>query len=311
MEILINSLIIAACVVALGKGSSLFVDSAVKIANWFNMPKLVIGLTVVAFGTSAPEFGVTLLAAVKGMGDISVGNIVGSNIFNLGFILGGTALIRSLNSDRKSVYRDGAFLLGGTVILTLLIWDLSISRVGGIVLFSLLIVYIVYLLFQKSDQSVELPTEKKTIYWYDIVYFILGLAMIVGGAHFLVESSVKIARILGISEWVISVTIVAFGTSAPELATSITAALKGHHDISVGNLIGSDIFNVFGVLGLTAILNDLTVESGARSNLIVLIGMVLLVIIFMRSKWKITRWEGAVLILIGLLRWFYSFYFGT
>src|SRR6056297_3651617 len=117
MEILINSLIVIVCVLALAKGSSLFVDSAVKIANWFNMPTLVIGLTVVAFGTSAPEFSVTLLSAYQGMGDISVGNIVGSNIFNLGFILGGTALIRSLNADRKSVYRDGAFLLLGTVLL--------------------------------------------------------------------------------------------------------------------------------------------------------------------------------------------------
>ncbi len=312
MEILVNSLIIAACVFALAKGSSIFVDSAVKIAQWLNVPNLVIGLTIVAFGTSAPEFSVTLQAAANEMSNISVANIVGSNIFNLGFILGGTALIRTLYSDRKSVYRDGAFLLGGTVILTLLIWDLSISRAGGIILFGLLIVYIVYLFLRKYDKPVDaLDKDTSTIRWYDFLLFLLGLAMIIGGGHFLVESSVKIARIIGLSEWVIGVTIVAFGTSAPELATSITAALKGHHGISVGNLIGSDIFNVFGVLGLTAILNNLEVEIGARSNLIVLIGMVLLVIIFMRTRWKISRWEGAVLIVIGLLRWFYSFYFGT
>jgi cation:H+ antiporter len=312
MEILINSIIIAACVFALAKGSSIFVDSAVKIAQWLNVPNLVIGLTIVAFGTSAPEFSVTLQAAANEMSNISVANIVGSNIFNLGFILGGTALIRTLYSDRKSVYRDGAFLLGGTVILTLLIWDLSISRAGGFILFGLLIVYIVYLFLRKYDKPVDAPDKAtSTIRWYDFLLFLLGLAMIIGGGHFLVESSVKIARIIGLSEWVIGVTIVAFGTSAPELATSITAALKGHHGISVGNLIGSDIFNVFGVLGLTAILNNLEVEIGARSNLIVLIGMVLLVIIFMRTRWKISRWEGAVLVIIGLLRWFYSFYFGT
>jgi cation:H+ antiporter len=311
MEILINSLIIIVCILALAKGSSILVDSAVKIAKWFKIPTLVIGLTVVAFGTSAPEFSVTLLSAVKGMGNISVGNIVGSNIFNLGFILGGTALIRTLYSDKKSVYRDGMFLLGGTIILTLLIWDLSISRVGGAILFGLLIVYIVYLFFRKYEPEDVEVDEKTDVKWYDFLLFLLGLAMIIGGAHFLVESSVTIARIMGISEWVIAVTIVAFGTSAPELATSITAAVKGHHGISVGNLIGSDIFNVFGVLGLTAMLNDLTVEVGARSNLIVLIGMVVLVIIFMRTKWRISGWEGAVLILIGLLRWFYSFYFGT
>jgi len=311
MEILINSLIVIACVLALAKGSSLFVDSAVKIANWFNIPPLVIGLTVVAFGTSAPEFSVTLLSSFQNMGDVSVGNIVGSNIFNLGFILGGTALVGGLNSDKKSVYRDGAFLLSGTVILTLLIWDLSISRIGGVILFSLLILYIVFLFFQKSETPIDLPTEEDKIKWSDILYFVLGLAMIIAGGHFLVESAVKIASIMGVSQWVISVTIVAFGTSAPELATSLTAALKGHHDVSVGNLIGSDIFNIFGVLGLTSILNQLEVEAGVRSNLIVLIGMVLLVIIFMRSKWRISKWEGAVLILIGLLRWLYSFYFAS
>lgn len=312
MEIFINSIIIAACVLALAKGSSIFVDSAVKIARWLNIPDLVIGLTIVAFGTSAPEFSVTLQAAVNDMSNISVANIVGSNIFNLGFILGGTAMIRTLYSDKKSVYRDGLFLLGGTVILTILIWDLSITRVGGFVLFGLLIVYIIYLFLRKYDKPVEIPeVERKSIFWYDILLFLLGLGMIIGGGHFLVESSVKIARIIGLSEWVIGVTIVAFGTSAPELATSITAAVKGHHGISVGNLIGSDIFNVFGVLGLTAILNNLEVEIGARSNLIVLIGMVLLVIIFMRTKWKISFWEGAVLVLIGVLRWFYSFYFGS
>lgn len=311
MEILINALIFVVSVLALAKGSSVFVDSAVKIARWFNIPTLVIGLTVVAFGTSAPEFGVTLLAAVQGMGDISVGNIIGSNIFNLGFILGGTALFRHLNTDRKIVFRDGTFLLGGTVLLTLLIWDLSITRIGGAVLFGLLIIYIVFLLFQKDKKTAgEVPEKKEKIGWKDMGLFVLGLAMIVGGAHFLVESSTSIARIIGLSDFVIAVTVVAFGTSAPELATSIAASVKGHHGISAGNLIGSDIFNIFGVLGLTAIMNDLTVEAGARSNLLVLIGMVLLVIIFMRHKWKITRWEGAILIMIGLVRWYFTFFPG-
>jgi cation:H+ antiporter len=313
MEILINILIFAASVIALTKGSSIFVDSAVKIARWLNIPTLVIGLTVVAFGTSAPEFGVTLLSAAQGLGDISVGNIIGSNIFNLGFILGGTALFRSIHSDSKIVYRDGMFLLGGTILLTLMIWDLSIGMIGGIVLFSLLIIYIVFLLFHKENKPVDGQAEdqKVKVRWLDFVLFVAGLGLVVGGAHFLVESSVKLARIIGISEWVISVTIVAFGTSAPELATSLTASYKGHHGLSAGNLIGSDIFNIFGVLGLTAILNNLTVVSGAHSNLLVLIGMVALVIVFMRTHWKLSRLEGIILIVIGLLRWFYSFYLGT
>lgn len=311
MEIFISIIIFLASVLALAKGSSIFVDSAVKIAKWLNIPTLVIGLTVVAFGTSAPEFGVTLLSAAQGLGDISVGNIIGSNIFNLGFILGGTALFKSLHSDRKLVYRDGMFLLGGTILLTLLIWDLSIGVIGGVVLFSLLIIYIVFLLFHKEKKAVDVDAQKEQVRWYNFVLFVVGLGLVVGGAHFLVESSVKLARIIGISDWVISVTIVAFGTSAPELATSLTASYKGHHGLSAGNLIGSDIFNIFGVLGLTAIMNDLTVASGAHSNLLVLIGMVALVIIFMRTNWKLTRVEGLILIVIGLLRWFYSFYMGT
>jgi cation:H+ antiporter len=311
MEILISILIFLASVFALAKGSSIFVDSAVKIAKWLNIPTLVIGLTVVAFGTSAPEFGVTLLSAAQGLGDISVGNIIGSNIFNLGFILGGTALFRSMHSDRKLVYRDGMFLLGGTILLTVLIWDLSIGVIGGVVLFSLLIIYMVFLLFHKENKRVDVDAQKETVRWYDFVLFIVGLGLVIGGAHFLVESSVKLARFIGISDWVISVTIVAFGTSAPELATSLTASYKGHHGLSAGNLIGSDIFNIFGVLGLTAIMNDLTVASGAHSNLLVLIGMVALVIIFMRTNWKLTRVEGIILIIIGLLRWFYSFYTGA
>jgi cation:H+ antiporter len=310
MEILVNSIIIIVCVVVLAKGSSWLVDSAVNIASWLGIPTLVIGLTVVAFGTSAPEFGVTLLSGFQGKGDISVGNIVGSNIFNLGFILGGTAVVRSLNADKASVYRDGAFLLLGTILLTVFIWDLSISRGAGFVLFSLLILYLAYL-FLKKQPVEEVSPERKEVRWYDFALFLVGLGMIVGGAHFLVESSVKIAKIIGISEWVIGVTVVAFGTSAPELAISLTAAIKGHHGISVGNLLGSDIFNMFGVLGLTAILKDLTVEPGVHSNMLVLIGMVLLVIVFMWTQRRITRIEGLILIIVGLARWFYSFYFGT
>ncbi|MBS3777461.1 MAG: calcium/sodium antiporter [Bacteroidales bacterium] len=310
MEILINSIIIVVCVIVLAKGSTWLVDSAVIIAHWLGIPTLIIGLTVVAFGTSAPEFGVTLLSGFQGKGDISVGNIVGSNIFNLGFILGGTAMVRSLNADKASVYRDGAFLLLGTVLLTIFIWDLSITRTAGFVLFSLLIIYLAYL-FLKKQPVEEVSVDRREVRWYDFVFFFLGLGMIVGGAHFLVESSVIIAKMIGISEWVIGVTVVAFGTSAPELAISLTAALKGHHGISVGNLLGSDIFNMFGVLGLTAILKDLSVEPGVHSNMLVLVGMVLLVCIFMWTRWRISRLEGLILIIIGLARWFYSFYFGT
>lgn len=301
----LDILIIAVCIVALAFGSSWLVDSSVRIANWLKIPELVIGLTIVAFGTSAPEFGVTFLSAMKGMGDIAIGNVVGSNIFNLGFILGGTALIGTLKSSKPLVYRDGFFLLSGTVLLTFFLWDLSMTKIEGGILFALLFAYLAFL-FIKKEPIEEIEINEK-VHWYNFLLLPLGLGLILVGSHFLVESSVNVARIFGMSEWVIGATIVAFGTSAPELATSITAAAKGHHGISIGNLIGSDIFNMFGVLGVTGIIQNLNVDEGVRSNLILLIGMIVLTLLFLRTRWRLTRWEGGILLLIGAIRWYFSF----
>ncbi len=305
MNIIIDILIILFCIVVIAKGAVFLVDSAAKIAHHFGVSELVIGLTIVSIGTSAPEFGVTILAALRGMGDISVGNIVGSNIFNLGFILGGTAIILSLKTNKKLIYRDGLFLLFGTILLTGFLWDLTLSHIEGIILFTLLLSYLGFLYWKKE----KLETEKKhaKLRWFDPLILLLGIGMVLGGSHFMVESAVDLAKVIGISEWVIGVTIIAAGTSAPEFATSITAALRGHHGISVGNLIGSDIFNMFGVLGLAAIMRNLPVDIGARSNLIVLVLMIIVVLIFMRTGWRISRKEGIILVCIGLARWIYSF----
>jgi len=239
------------------------------------------------------------------MGDISVGNIVGSNIFNLGFILGGTAIIRSLQTNRTIIRRDGAFLFFGTILLTALLWDLSLTRIEGCVLFSLLIIYLGYLYWKKEPLDSETPSGE--LNWWDPLLLLLGIGMVLSGSHFMVESAVNLAKFFGISEWVIGATIVAAGTSAPEFATSLVAALRRHYGISVGNLIGSDIFNLFGVLGLASILRDLPVDIGARPNLIMLSIMVLIVLIFMRTGWKISRKEGIALVSMGLARWIFSF----
>jgi cation:H+ antiporter len=297
--------IIIICIFVIGKGAAWLVDSAAKIARRFGISELVIGLTIVSMGTSAPEFGVTILAALRGMGDISVGNIVGSNIFNLGFILGGTAIVRSLKTSRTIIQRDGAFLFFGTILLTALLWDLSLTRIEGYVLFSLLVAYLGYLYWKKETLDPETPSGE--LRWWDPLLLLLGTGMVLSGSHFLVESAVSLAKYFGISEWVIGATIVAAGTSAPEFATSLVAALKRHYGISVGNLIGSDIFNLFGVLGLASILRNLPVEIGARSNLLMLSFMVLVVLIFMRTGWKISRKEGIVLVGMGLARWVFSF----
>ena len=158
MEVLKDFVIIILSIVVIAKGAAWLVDSAVKIAHFFGISELVIGLTVVAMGTSAPEFGVTILAALRGMGDISVGNIVGSNIFNLGFILGGTAVVHSLKTNKTVIRRDGAFLFFGSILLTVLLWNLSLCRIEGYVLFSLLILYIGYLYWKKETLELETPS---------------------------------------------------------------------------------------------------------------------------------------------------------
>jgi len=305
MDIFIDVVIILFCILVIGKGATWLVDSAARIAHRMGISELVIGLTVVAFGTSAPEFAVTILAAMRGMEDISVGNIVGSNIFNLGFILGGTAIVHSLATNKTIVRRDGMFLLFGSILLTVMLWDLTLSHIEGAILFSMLIGYVCYLYWKREPIESEMTAGEARR--RDLPLLLLGMGMVVGGSHFLVESAVDIAEVAGISEWVIGATIVAAGTSMPEFATSLVAALRGRAGMSVGNLTGSDMFNMYGVLGLAAILRDLPVDQDAQSNMIALSAMVFLVVIFMRTGWQITRREGMVLVGIGLVRWVLSF----
>jgi len=305
MIIIKDIVILLVSIIVIGKGAVWLVDAAARVAKHFGISELVIGLTVVAFGTSAPEFGVTILAAIRGMGDISVGNIVGSNIFNLGFILGGTAIIHSLKTNRTIVFRDGIFLLFGGILLSVFLWDLTLSKIEGIILFTLLVLYLLYLYFNKETIETEEPTH--AMYRWDPILLFVGIGLVIVGSHFLVESAVNIARFMGVSDWVIGATIIAAGTSAPEFATSLTAAMKSRYGMSVGNLIGSDIFNLFGVLGIAGIMRNLSVSHDAHINLIILSFMIAVVIIFMRTGWVVSRKEGIILVMIGLLRWIYSF----
>ena len=305
MIIIKDIVILLVSIIVIGKGAVWLVDAAARVAKHFGISELVIGLTVVAFGTSAPEFGVTILAAIRGMGDISVGNIVGSNIFNLGFILGGTAIIHSLKTNRTIVFRDGIFLLFGGILLSVFLWDLTLSKIEGIILFTLLVLYLLYLYFNKETIETEEPTH--AMYRWDPILLFVGIGLVIVGSHFLVESAVNIARFMGVSDWVIGTTIIAAGTSAPEFATSLTAAMKSRYGMSVGNLIGSDIFNLFGVLGIAGIMRNLSVGHDAQINLIILSFMIAVVIIFMRTGWVVSRKEGIILVMIGLLRWIYSF----
>ena len=307
MEIISNSLILLLSIFALWIGAVWIVDSASRIAHHLGISELVIGLTVVAFGTSAPEFAVTLSAAFRGQADISAGNVVGSNVFNLGLILGGVAAFQAIKTSAKLVYRDGLILIGSSILLLVFMWDLTLTSWEGFVLVSLLIAYLLLLFFKKEKIEDDVPLGK--FHWYDVLKFLAGLTFILFGGHYLVSSASALARNMGITEWVIAVTIVAAGTSTPELATSMVALVKGKHGISAGNLIGSNLFNLLGVLGLAALLNPLHVDSDAYREVFLLLGLVLVVVIMMRSGWKISRFEGIVLVSINLI-WLIRVFWG-
>ena len=309
--IILDFILVLVSIIMLWKGAEWLVDSAAEIAHTLHVSDLVIGLTVVAFGTSAPEFAVTISAAFSGQSEISIGNVIGSNIFNLGFILGGTAVIRPISTSPKLFNRDGLYLLISTSIIFFMFFGLdgwtpndAYSKTEGGFLFLMLIGYILYLFLKK--EPVE-ETHPHSATWLSYIYFIVGLISIVAGGHLMVTHASNVARYLGVSDWIIAVTIVAAGTSAPELATSITAALKGRHGIALGNLIGSDLFNLLGVLGLAGIINPTMIEQEIYFSVFNLIMMVGLVLLMIRTNWRISRIEGGILVMINLISWYFDF----
>ena len=285
------------------KGADWLVDSAAKIARKLGVSLIVIGLTVVAFGTSAPEFAVSVSSALRGFGSIAVSNIVGSNIWNICLILGLCALAMPLKTTKKLITRDCTVMIFGAALLTLFIFDLFIGRIEGLILFASLIVYLLFLTRAKeAPRESEVSIEKAK--WIDVPLFIVGLSGVLIGAHLLVSSSVEIARTIGISEWAIGVTIVAFGTSVPELATSMVAAIHKYYGISVGNLVGSNIFNIFGVVGVAGIIANMTLAEVSRYSLFVMLAIALIATVLMRTGWGISRKEGLLLVGLGVLKWY-------
>jgi len=311
MNIIFDFFIVFISIIMLWKGADWLVDSAAEIAHSLKVSDLIIGLTVVAFGTSAPEFAVTISAAITKQTDISIGNVIGSNIFNLGFILGGTAMIKPIATSQKMFNRDGLFLLIVTALIFFLFFgfdgwtpDDTYTNYEGLLLFSLLIGYVIFL-FIKKDPPEEINVHSATSRSY--ILFFVGLIGIIMGGHLMVQHASNIARHFGISDWVIAVTIVAAGTSAPEFATSISAAIKGRHGIAVGNLIGSDLFNLLGVLGLAGMINPSNITQDIFDSVFILVLMVALTLLLIRTKWRISRLEGALLVTINLVRWYFDF----
>lgn len=305
MILVTDMTIIFICLAGLWIGSDWIVEGAVSLSRKLGISELIIGLTIVSIGTSAPEFGVSVLSVLKGHDNISIGNIVGSNIFNLGFILGFVAMVYPIKTSPTIVKRDGTVLIISTFLLLFFMMDLHLSFMEGAGLLCCLILYVAYLFVCRESASDEIETM--TFMWYHPFQMFTGLAFILISSHFLINSAVSAARMFGVSEWVIGVTIIAVGTSLPELVTSIRAVLKGHPGLSAGNLVGSDIFNLLGVLGLAAVLKPMDVSAEAYSSLYLLCGVVIVVVIMMRTGWTVSRREGGLLILISIVRWIMDF----
>lgn len=303
--VLLYILYLIISLILLWKGSDWLVESSVRIAGRLGVSQLVIGITIVAFGTSAPEFAVTIGAAIKGQADISISNVIGSNIFNLGFILGGVAMIRVIKSTSKLIWRDGMILIATAIVLLIFLWNLQLSRIEGLILITGLISYNVFLFFEKRE--VDVTILQKDSKMRDGLTFMGSIGLIVLGGQLLRMGGVGIARIIGLSEWVIGATVIAAGTSAPEFTTSLVAALKGHHGISAGNLIGSCIYNILGVLGLAGLLRQMQISADARSSLLMMLILVVLAVFLLMTGKRLNRLEGAVLFFIGLLIWIVQF----
>lgn len=257
MEILLQAVWLALGFALLVKGADWFVDGASGFAAKLGIPQLVIGLTIVAMGTSMPEAAVSISAALRGNADITVGNIVGSNILNILIILGITAVIRTLKVAHSTIRYEIPFMIAVTLVLLWLGYTGSeVTWVEGILLWILFIGYLAYLLFMaKKNRDEEGQEQTKELSMVRLIGLtILGVVMIVAGSNFAVEGASNIATALGISERFIGLTIVAFGTSLPELVTSVSAARKGNADIAIGNIVGSNIFNILFIIGTTALI---------------------------------------------------------
>ncbi len=300
---LVQLLLLVIGFVMLVKGADWFVDGASNIAAKFKIPQLVIGLTIVAMGTSAPEAAVSITAALQGSADITIGNIVGSNILNVLIILGLSAIIVPIAIAKSTVKIETPFLIGVTVVLLLLGLDGTISLVDGLILIALFIVYLLYLLHMAKNNPEEPEETKPLKLWQAIVATIIGLFLIVLGSDFSVDAATEIARMLGLSERFIGLTIVALGTSLPELFTSVTAARKGNADIAIGNIVGSNVFNILFVVGLSSLVTPVPFASNFIVDTIVATAAVVFLLLATIRKRKLVRWHGIVM-LLGYVAYF-------
>ncbi len=313
MEIVLQVILLVVGFVMLIKGANWFVDGASKIADKFGIPQLVIGLTIVAMGTSLPEAAVSISAALKGSAEITIGNVVGSNILNVLIILGLTAVIRTVSVQMSTIKYEIPMTIFVTVLLAVLgLTDNVVGRVDGVILWVFFLIYLLYLAqMAKSGASTEEAiveneeSQDKTDapMWKLILLVILGGVMIVWGSDITVDAATALAKFFGMSERLIGLTIVALGTSLPELVTSVTAAIKGKADIAVGNVVGSNMFNILFVVGTSALITPVVYATNFVVDSVVAVAVMVLLLLCVIRKKQLARPAGIVM-LLGYVAYF-------
>ena len=303
-QIILQIAILALGFVFLVKGADWFVDGAASIATKFGIPQLIIGLTIVAMGTSAPEAAVSITAAAGGNADITIGNVVGSNILNIFVILGLTALVNPVVVQKSSLIVDIPVVIGITAMIFVMGLDGSISRFDAVIMLIVLASYLVYLIWDaKRSKALGLETNedseeiKNLSLPKSLIFTVIGLALIVAGSNCVVEGATFIAEKAGLSERFIGLTIVALGTSLPELFTSVTAAMKKNSDIAVGNILGSNIFNILFVVGLSGLIIPVPFQSAFRFDAIVSGIAAILLLLFCLPKKRLSRVAGIIFLI--------------
>ena len=294
-------------------GAELLVKGATLMAFRLGVSSLVIGLTIVAFGTSSPEMTVSILAAFSGKGNIAATNVVGSNIFNIAFILGITSLICPIHISRQLVRWDVPVMIGASLLCLWVLADRSLSQIEGAILFSGIVVYTIWAFYRsklisvvsgKSNPEITSPKYPHMKLSLSVVWIISGLGLLILGSKTFVTGAIRLGHSLGFSEAIIGLTIVSVGTSLPELATSVVAALRRQPDIAVGNIVGSNIFNILAILGTSSLLVPYSACGLTTIDLAVMLGFAVVVLPFMWTKFTLSRTEGFLLLAgYGIYLW--------
>ena len=304
MHMLMEMILLVVGFAMLIKGADIFVEGAAGIAAKFGIPQLVIGLTIVAMGTSAPEAAVSIAAACKGTADITIGNVVGSNTINILVILGVTAVIVAVAVQQSTVRYEIPFVVLVSIVLLMMgAMDGTIGRMDGVILWALFIVYFIYLFLMAKHGKEEEEAQADEPLWKLLVFVVFGIALIVIGADVSVDAASEIARVIGLSERFIGLTIVALGTSLPELCTSVVAATKGKADLAIGNIVGSNIFNILFVVGTTALIIPVPFNPAFIVDSAVAIAAAVLLWVCVLPKKKLTR-PGGVIMLVCYVGYF-------